>query len=132
MTGRGYASSCKAGSQGLRRSVGKRGQDGKCLWGFMMFHAAGVPKATRVLAVVILFRLLAFAIPVLCMKPASCKVPVPPTEYETILKRLAKGSWLQKAEALQRKRLKCESDTQDFDECSLSFRLAICNGRARA
>ncbi|CAE7382746.1 unnamed protein product, partial [Symbiodinium pilosum] len=26
--------------------------------------------------------------------------------------------------------LKCESDTQDFDECSLSFRLAICNGRS--
>lgn len=26
--------------------------------------------------------------------------------------------------------LKCESDTQDLAECSLSFRLAICNGRS--
>ena len=26
--------------------------------------------------------------------------------------------------------LKCESDTQDLKECSLSFRLAICNGRS--
>ena len=26
--------------------------------------------------------------------------------------------------------LKCESDTQDMAECSLSFRLAICNGRS--